>query len=94
MLVLQYALRSSLASGNWDRYRDLLNGPERGAGHMEIERLTEELIHAIQDVLRVMDRCFPFFEGVAAMAGEARNAYDNDRPASEVLLRRDSSDFL
>jgi hypothetical protein len=94
MLVLLYALRSSLASGIWDGYRDLLNGPERGAEYMEMERLIEELIHAIQDVLRVMDRCFPFFEGVAAMAGEVRSAYDNDRPASEILLSRDSSDLL
>lgn len=61
---------------------------------MEMERLIEELIHAIRDVLRVMDRCFPFFKGVAAMAGEVRSAYDNDRPASEILLRRDSSDLL
>ncbi|KAL5364779.1 hypothetical protein BJX96DRAFT_157933 [Aspergillus floccosus] len=90
LLVSLYALRGSLASGHWERYRSLLNDPEPGAEHMEIERPVQELGRGIHDVLRVMDRSFPFFEGVAAMAEEVRSAYDINGPASEISLRRES----
>ncbi|KAL4898629.1 hypothetical protein BDV59DRAFT_167237 [Aspergillus ambiguus] len=78
LLVLLYTLQGALASGNCEKYRDILSSTEPGLESVEIERLVHELRHGICDLLHVMDHSFPIFEGVAAMLEEVRSAYDID----------------